>query len=63
MTDWFSASLKWQQQVVDAQRASLKAGQDATNAAQAFVSMQEAGRKAAEANAAAMKQWLKLWGW
>ncbi|MET3825684.1 hypothetical protein ABIC16_001377 [Sphingomonas sp. PvP055] len=62
MTDWFTASIKLQQQMLDAQKASLSAGQQALGAGDTFVKMQEAGRKAAEANIAAMNAWARMWG-
>lgn len=55
MSDWWAASIKLQKQMLDAHRASLGAGEH-------LVRMQEAGRKAAEANVAALDAWAKLWG-
>lgn len=55
MTDWFSASIRLQKQMLDA-------GQHALGAGRSFVAMQEAGQKIAEANLAAMNAWAKLWG-
>ena len=55
MSDWWTASLRAQRQLLDAQRRSL-------GAADALVAMQEAGKRATEANMAAFDAWAKLWG-
>jgi hypothetical protein len=55
MIDWWNTSLKLQRDMLEAQKKSMVA-------ADHLVSMQEAGRKAAEANLAAMNAWAKLWG-
>lgn len=55
MTNWFDESLKVQKQMLDASRASVGAGD-------ALVKVQEATKTAAEANLAAYKAWLALWG-
>ena len=55
MNGWFDESLKMQKQMLDASRASVASGD-------ALVKVQEATKKAAEANLAAYKAWLALWG-
>ncbi len=62
MTDWFTTSIKLQKQMLDAQKASLDAGQHMLGAQRSLVAMQEAGQKVAEANVAAFNAWAKLWG-
>ena len=55
MTDWWTASLKAQRQMLDAQKKAL-------GASEAMLGMQEAGKRAADANLAAWNAWAKLWG-
>ncbi|MBI0476554.1 hypothetical protein D9601_14485 [Sphingomonas sp. MA1305] len=62
MNDWFDASLRFQKQILDAQRRTLEAGSQAVGAGDALVQVQEATRKAAEANLAAFQAWARLWG-
>ncbi|WP_066651170.1 MULTISPECIES: hypothetical protein [Sphingomonas] len=62
MTDWFTASIKLQKQMLDAQKASLTAGQQVLGAGATMVKMQEAGQKVAKANMDAMSAWAKIWG-
>ena len=56
MNDWWTAGIKWQAEVLEAQRRSV-------DAAAHGVAMQEVARKTAQANLAAMQGWAKLWGW
>lgn len=62
MTNWCDASIRLQKQMLDAQKASLDAGQHMLGAQRSFIAMQEAGQKVAEANLAALNAWAKLWG-
>ena len=55
MTDWWTASLKAQRDLLDAQKKALAAGEQA-------LAIQETARKLAEANLATMQAWAKLWG-
>jgi len=55
MTGIFDLAIAWQRQLLDVQRAYLSAGE-------ASVAWQEASRRAAEANVAALASWARLWG-
>ena len=63
MTDWLTAALDAQRDLLRAQKAQMDAAQKLIDGGRQVVKMQEAGQKAAEANLAAWKQWSKLWGW
>jgi len=52
MTDFVANAIKLQQQMLDAQTASIEA---------ARAKMEAAGREIAEANLEAMKTWARLW--
>jgi hypothetical protein len=62
MNDWFDAPLQWQRAWLDAQAKALDAGRHANAAGRALVEVQEASRRAAEANMAAWAAWGRLMG-
>lgn len=55
MKDLFTASIRLQKQLLDAQQASISAGRSA-------VAMQEMAMQLVEANLAAIDAWAKIWG-
>ena len=55
MKDVFTASIRLQKQLLDAQQASISAGRSA-------VAMQEMAMQLVEANLAAIDAWAKIWG-
>jgi hypothetical protein len=68
VTDWFEKANRMQRDVMRAQKAQFDAAQDMFDPAKfdparPFDGMQEAGRKAAEANLEAWKAWAEFWGW
>ena len=63
MSDWFSAALDMQREILRAQRSQLDAAERMLDGARELTSMQEAGQKAAEANYDIWKQWMKFWGY
>ncbi|WP_375287535.1 hypothetical protein [Sphingomonas sp.] len=63
MTDFFSTAVAMQKEILRAQQAQLDAAQAMLDAGAQGVAMQDAGRKAIEANARAWKAWAGLWGW
>ncbi len=74
MTDWFKASIDLQQQMLDASRQAIGAGQpsvdpgaesgEATAKVQgeAVAKVQEASQQAIDANVKAWSAWMNLWG-
>ncbi|GAA0727312.1 hypothetical protein [Sphingomonas japonica] len=62
MSDWFSAAVKLQGQMLDAQRQQMAATKKMLDAGEQMAKFQEAGTRAAEANMAAWQSWAKLWG-
>jgi len=62
MSDWFSAALDMQREILRAQRSQLDAAERMLDGARQLSAMQEAGQKAADANYDIWKQWMKLWG-
>jgi hypothetical protein len=62
VNDLFSSMLTTQKQLIDAQRASLTALHGGLGVADGFLAMQDASRKALEANLAAWTAWARLWG-
>jgi hypothetical protein len=62
MSDWFTAALDIQREIVRAQRSQFDAAERMLDGARQLSAMQEAGRKAAEANYDIWTQWMKFWG-
>jgi len=62
MSDWFSAALDMQREILRAQRSQLDAAERMLDGARQLSAMQEAGQKAADANYDIWKQWMKFWG-
>lgn len=63
MSDFFTAAIHWQREILRAQQAQLDAAQAMIDAAGRAVDLQKAGQQALDANARASAAWLKLWGW
>jgi hypothetical protein len=63
MTDFFSTAVAMQKEILRAQQAQVDAAQAMMDMGAQSVAMQEAGRKAVEANTRAWKAWAGLWGW
>ena len=63
MTDWLSNALDMQREMLRAQKAQIDAAQKMIDAGRQMTALQDAGRKAAEANLDLWKQWASLWGW
>ena len=62
MSDPFTTMLGLQKQLLDAQRSTMGALHKGLNVGDGLVTLQEAGRRAAEANLAAWTSWARLWG-
>jgi len=62
VSDWFSTALDLQREILRAQRSQLDAAERMLDGARQLSAMQEAGKKAAEANYDIWKQWMKFWG-
>ncbi len=63
MSDWMSTMVAMQRDLIKAQTAQFDAAQKLIDGGRQWTRMQEAGQKAVEANLAAWKQWVGLWGW
>jgi hypothetical protein len=62
MSDFFTTAMEMQREILRAQHAQMDAAQKMLDAGRQMTALQEAGRKAAEANIAAWKPWAGLWG-
>ncbi len=62
MSDWFSTAIEMQREILRAQQAQVDAAQKMLDAGKQMTDFQVAGQKAADANMAAWKAWVGLWG-